>query len=243
MSWQPEMIAATRVMATSLAIAGVVLLAVAATRRKSKRLTFHQHWVRKTGLKSFERELVVAVDLAVACGEAMLETAGAKASMKDGQNGIDPQTATDLSNERLVMDTLQRKFPEHGLIGEETAAAAGKVPMIEARPTWIVDPIDGTQNFCSGLPIAAVSIGLCIEGKPVLGVIYDPYRGTRFLRASLARAHTRASTLPGMPHARAYTCIDTTRRASASMQMSSLSASPPNPPLSTACSYMGRTAT
>ena len=53
------------------------------------------------------------------------------------------------------------------------------MPTIAASdpPTWYVDPIDGTQNFCTGLPVAAVSIGLAVDGHPVLGVIYDPYRG------------------------------------------------------------------
>ena len=162
----------------ALSIAGVaVLIAAARSRRRSVRALRHMRWVRAAGFKTLQREMSVAVDLAIQCGEAMLATAGASATLKDGLKGIDPQTATDLANERLVLDTLRAAFPDHGLIGEETVAAAGKMPAIESRPTWIVDPIDGTQNFCNGMPIAAVSIGLCIDGKPALGVIYDPYRG------------------------------------------------------------------
>ena len=225
---------ATSAAATSLAIAGAVLLFAVARRRRPKRLAFHQRWVSKADLKAFKKEIEVAVELAIECGEAMLKTAGAEASMKDGQDGIDPQTAVDLSNERLVMDTLKVQFPNHGLIGEETAAAAGKVPEIESRPTWIVDPIDGTQNFCSGLPIAAVSIGLCINGKPALGVVYDPYRGMRLpLHTHRARADGRAHTAC----TDAYPCAPTVP-----VQTSSSSASPTRPPLSTACGYMAQTA-
>lgn len=158
-----------------IAAASVVFAAVrmhSAKSRRSLRLRRHMHWVRRAGFNQLLKELAIAVELAVACGEAMLETAGTSAThLKDGDDGIDPQTATDLSNERLVMDTLRATFPEHAVIGEETVAAMGTMPSIDARPTWIVDPIDGTQNFCHGLPVSCVSIGYCINGLPELGVI------------------------------------------------------------------------
>lgn len=170
--------------AAALAAAGVALAASLVLILKSApetRIARHMKWVRKLGFKTLRMELLIACDLAIQCGEAMLATAGASAKLKDGQGGIDPQTKTDLTNERLVMDTLAATFPDHDLIGEETAAAAGKVPAVDpSRPTWIVDPIDGTQNFCHSLPVAAVSIGLCVDGKPAMGVIYDPYRGLLF---------------------------------------------------------------
>ena len=165
--------------AIAAAALAVLSLAVASRwKKRSSRLHCHMKWVRRAGFKSLQEEMAVAVELAVQCGEAMLLTTGAPPTLKDGKHGIDPQTATDLANEKLVMDTISARFPEHVLIGEETVAAeGGKVPALDARPTWIVDPIDGTQNFCAGLPVAAVSIGLCVEGRPSLGVIYDPYRG------------------------------------------------------------------
>ena len=49
------------------------------------------------------------------------------------------------------------------------------------KKTWIVDPIDGTQNFCSNLPLSCVSIGLAVGGKSELGVVYDPYRDELFV--------------------------------------------------------------
>ena len=154
-------------------------------------------WVRKLGFKTLRMELLIACDLAIQCGEAMLATAGASAKLKDGQGGIDPQTKTDLTNERLVMDTLAATFPDHDLIGEETAAAAGKVPAVDpSRPTWIVDPIDGTQNFCHSLPVAAVSIGLCVDGKPAMGVIYDPYRGLLFYPRFIFRTRISLCLIP-----------------------------------------------
>jgi len=125
----------------------------------------------------------------------MLATAGASATLKDGKSGIDPQTATDLANERLVMDTLAAAFPDHVVIGEETVAAAGKMPIIDARHTWIIDPIDGTQNFCHALPLSCVSIGLCIDGLPVMGVIYDPHRDELFVGVATEGAYVNGSRM------------------------------------------------
>ena len=84
-----------------------------------------------------------------------------------------PVTETDEANERLVTETLRRKFPNHAIVGEEAAAALGCVPEISPSvPTWVVDPVDGTQNFVHGVPLAVVSIGLCVGGVPALGVVY-----------------------------------------------------------------------
>ena len=180
----------------AVSFAAILTVAIVSRRpRRSAKLRRHLDWLRRAGFNSLHAEREVAVELAIACGEAMLRSAGTDARMKDGKDGIDPQTATDLANERLVMETLGARFPEHGLIGEETAAAAGKVPPIEDRPTWIVDPIDGTQNFCHSLPVAAVSIGLCVSGQPALGVVYDPYRDELFVGIAAEAAFCNGARL------------------------------------------------
>ena len=159
------------------------------------RVRRHLHWLRATRFTTLTHELEVAVELAVRCGEAMLATAGAKATLKDGVDGIDPQTATDCANEQLIMSTLAAKFPSHSLIGEETAAALGRIPEVGPEPTWIVDPIDGTQNFCHSIPESCVSIGLCINGIPALGVIYDPYRDELFVGLAAEGAYLNGQRL------------------------------------------------
>jgi len=171
------------------AVAAAIAAAAAAASAASS-LPGHRHlrWVRRINFKQLSAELDLAVRLAVKCGEAMLavsstgSSTATDATLKDGKKGIDPQTSTDLSNEALVVDALKAAFPKHAIIGEESAAASGKIPKIDPRtPTWVIDPIDGTQNFCHSLPLAAVSIGLCIDGRPALGVIYDPYRDELFV--------------------------------------------------------------
>ena len=89
-------------------------------------------------------------------------------------------TQIDIQNEKLVMDGIRDKYPNDFIIGEETTGT-GEVPSIdENNPTWIIDPIDGTTNFASGIPLTCVSIGYCDNEsrnnpeQPVMGVIYAP---------------------------------------------------------------------
>ena len=171
-----------RVVAVSVAsLAAITLI----TRWRRSQEAVHARWVRAVGFRSFAAEVEVAVELALQCGAAMRKMSSAQATLKDGggeRAGIDPVTATDEANENLVTQTLARRFPAHEIIGEEAAAALGRVPPIPQKtPTWIVDPIDGTQNFVHGLPLSVVSIGLCVDGEPTLGVVYDPYLDELFV--------------------------------------------------------------
>lgn len=84
----------------------------------------------------------------------------------------------------LIANRLRASFPGHSVIGEEASAHDGRIPALGDEPTWIVDPVDGTQNLVHGLPISAVSIGLCRGGVPVLGVVYDPHRDELFVAAA-----------------------------------------------------------
>ena len=157
----------------------------AATAAMAIRLTMRR---RRSGvpraLTAYRREAAVAIRLARRCGAAMVSADAAmrSAAWKDGAGGIDPCTATDRDNETAVCHRLAREFPDHAVIGEEAAAAAGCVPAADPLiPTWIVDPVDGTQNFFHDFPAACVSIGLALGGRPRLGVVYDPQRDETFV--------------------------------------------------------------
>jgi myo-inositol-1(or 4)-monophosphatase len=84
---------------------------------------------------------------------------------------IDLVTAADLAVEQMFRDLIAKRFPAHGVLGEE--AASGTQPL-DAPYRWIIDPVDGTTNFAHGLAIFCVSIALEIDGKIALGVVYDP---------------------------------------------------------------------
>ncbi|MGA8035263.1 MAG: inositol monophosphatase family protein [Candidatus Acidiferrales bacterium] len=83
---------------------------------------------------------------------------------------VDLVTETDKRSESLIVGRLRREFPDHRIVAEEGSAGAAGA----SRYEWHVDPLDGTTNFAHGYPCFAVSIGLLEDGKPLLGVVFNP---------------------------------------------------------------------
>jgi len=79
-------------------------------------------------------------------------------------------TEADVAAQRAIRDMLLGTFPDHGFLGEEGESVSPG----PAGFRWIVDPLDGTTNFCHGIPHYAVSIGLEQHGRLLVGVVYDP---------------------------------------------------------------------
>jgi myo-inositol-1(or 4)-monophosphatase len=75
----------------------------------------------------------------------------------------------DRACEDLIVAGLTRLFPKDGFLGEERGSRN-----LEADAIWIIDPIDGTHNFLTGIPFWCVSVGLVVGGELALGVIYHP---------------------------------------------------------------------
>jgi len=84
-------------------------------------------------------------------------------------------TEVDRESERLVVDHLQARFPDHNIVAEE-----GEYPQGGSPFRWIIDPLDGTTNYAHGFPWFCVSIALETEGEPVIGVIYSPMHDELF---------------------------------------------------------------
>jgi len=128
-------------------------------------------------------EMKLAVKLAIQAGGNMIEYLEQKGT--DAENGestlgissksndADFCTAIDIQNEDLVTKALSSTFPTHQIIGEESTGTDKPAPLTN-EPTWIIDPIDGTTNFAAGCPLTCVSIGYCIKGEPVMGVVFSP---------------------------------------------------------------------
>ncbi|MGH2513733.1 MAG: inositol monophosphatase family protein [Candidatus Limnocylindrales bacterium] len=121
-------------------------------------------------------ELATAVAAAQEAGELLRR--GFRQPTRERRKGShDVVTALDLASERLIMGRLGSRFPTDARLGEETGLS---VPTLRQRPdgarTWIVDPLDGTVNFASGIPFWCVSIALAVDGQVVVGVIADPLR-------------------------------------------------------------------
>ncbi|XP_076750203.1 uncharacterized protein LOC143423037 [Xylocopa sonorina] len=83
-------------------------------------------------------------------------------------------TDYDKKIENVLIKGLKEKFPDHEFIGEETMASSNETPVLTDKPTWIIDPIDGTINFVHSHPFTCISVGLTISKEMVIGIIYNP---------------------------------------------------------------------
>jgi myo-inositol-1(or 4)-monophosphatase len=92
---------------------------------------------------------------------------------------FDLVTDADLASQKAIHAFLSGRFPGHAFLGEEDAGPKSRPP-IDAPPTWIVDPIDGTTNYVHDCPLYCISIGLQIAGELVVGVVLDPSRNEMF---------------------------------------------------------------
>ncbi|HFD39405.1 MAG TPA: inositol monophosphatase [Anaerolineae bacterium] len=92
---------------------------------------------------------------------------------------IDIVTAADLASERLIVDAIRARFPEHSILSEEGLGDLHRVAA-EIPHLWLVDPLDGTVNYAHGFPVWGVTLALAERGRVVLGVIYDPLRDEMF---------------------------------------------------------------
>ncbi len=83
-----------------------------------------------------------------------------------------PVTIADREAEQKLRRLIQTRWPGHALIGEEYGHAAGEAG--DTPYTWIIDPIDGTKSFVSGVPLYAVLLALVKDNEPLLGVMHFP---------------------------------------------------------------------
>jgi myo-inositol-1(or 4)-monophosphatase len=119
-------------------------------------------------LEAFER---TAVELARTAGERALEAFRGSLTLEfKGSKKDNPVTLLDRETETFLRTELRKAFPDHGLLGEEHADDIAA----EAEYVWVLDPIDGTMNFASGLPLWGISVGLLHRGAPSVGCIWVP---------------------------------------------------------------------
>ena len=90
--------------------------------------------------------------------------------------GFDPVTEADKASERAMREIIERERPDDGIEGEEFGIKPSATGLV-----WYLDPIDGTRAFVAGLPSWCVLIGLAQEGKPILGIIDQPWLDERYV--------------------------------------------------------------
>ncbi|NLH17045.1 MAG: inositol monophosphatase [Phycisphaerae bacterium] len=104
---------------------------------------------------------------------AMEEIRYVKSSIKDGREMV---TQADGICQKIIIDRIKESYPDHGFLGEE----GGSQGIFRQPPRgaddiwWVIDPIDGTNNYAHGLLCFAVSVAAFWKGKPIVAVIFDP---------------------------------------------------------------------
>lgn len=89
--------------------------------------------------------------------------------------GFDPVTIADREAERVLRKALAAQHPDHAILGEEFENHERDSPY-----TWVIDPIDGTKAFITGMPVWGTLIGLNVDGRASLGMMDQPFTGERF---------------------------------------------------------------
>lgn len=119
---------------------------------------------------------IEAAKLAVMAQTALLHREFGRAESRWKSDGT-RVTAVDIAISENIFGELRAQFPDDQYFSEELADATDPIPLT-ARFAWVLDPIDGTNNFALGIPHCAISLALMERGEPVYGVIYDLGRRT-----------------------------------------------------------------
>src|SRR5881394_3402703 len=119
---------------------------------------------------------------------------------KGGAGHFDPVTAADRAAETAMRTLIRQNFPDHGIIGEEFGNER-----TDAEYVWVLDPIDGTKSFITGMPAWGTLIALTRAGEPVYGMMHQPFTRERFTGDGTA-AHYRGQN--GERDLRVRACAD-----------------------------------
>ena len=93
----------------------------------------------------------------------------------ENKSDASPVTVADQATEEFIRAAITKHFPDHGIFGEEFGKTDGDSDFV-----WVIDPIDGTRSFISGLPLYGMLVALLEKGKPVLGLVRMPELGEVF---------------------------------------------------------------
>ncbi|HEV2545133.1 MAG TPA: histidinol-phosphatase [Methylobacterium sp.] len=159
-----------------------------------------------TGTLAPEEILAFAVELAEAArpiAQAYFRTPLDIVTKADAS----PVTLADRAIEARLRGLIEARFPDHGVFGEEMGVKPGKSP--DTGPVWVIDPIDGTKSFVTGLPLFGTLIAFLDGGAPVVGLIDMPALGERWTgvpgEARFGAEPARTSACRSLSQARFFT--------------------------------------
>ncbi len=118
----------------------------------------------------FPEEMETAERAAREAGWIIMALYGKDYRIEEKSKG-NPVTTADIEANRKIQEIIRKRYPEDGWLSEEDK---DDLRRLSSSRVWVVDPIDGTKEFIAGVPQFAVSVGLVMDGRPVLGVVYNP---------------------------------------------------------------------
>jgi len=113
--------------------------------------------------------MATAVELAILAGDSTLKYFRSRDYQVERKNDRSPVTIADKNAEQLIRQELAKRYSTDAVLGEEFGAIDG-----QSEYRWIVDPIDGTKSFISGVPLYSTLVAVTRNGIPTIGVIYIP---------------------------------------------------------------------
>ena len=139
----------------------------------------------KTSKKLIHEVMLFVQDIGYEAGEILLKFQKSKNDLliiDKGMEGI--ASDADKASEDFILSEIRKKYPKHSILSEEDYSSkdsTGYDLEEKADFCWVIDPLDGTNNFVNGIPIFAVSICLLHKGEPLVGLVYNPLSGESFL--------------------------------------------------------------
>ncbi len=134
-------------------------------------------------------------------GKVVRDGYGLPHTVRQKKGPRDLVTETDRDAQEAALEVISRAHPDHTILAEEAPQfrpdSRGIWPIPDGV-VWAVDPLDGTTNYTTDLPMVCVSVGVALDGHPVAGAIYDPLRDEMFLGTPDGTATLNGRALPAL---------------------------------------------
>lgn len=102
-------------------------------------------------------------------GEEVMKYFGNSEILYSKERTVDIVTEADLASEKIIVDAIKKKYPEHGILSEESDTYNDNADYV-----WYIDPLDGTKNFATGVQLFGINMALSFKGKIICAAIYLP---------------------------------------------------------------------
>ena len=128
-------------------------------------------------MNSIQSDYLLAKEAAIEAGKIVMKYFQTSSYEIKDKSINNPVTTADYEANQIIKDTLFKEDHDYGWLSEETVDSKER---LNKENIWVVDPIDGTKEFIEGVPHFTISIGMVSNGKPVIGVIYNPAKNELF---------------------------------------------------------------